>query len=81
MAYYYSTPKYLYRSSAFEHLGYFQVVFFSVETYTATVCCHSNHTDLPQPISTYFLGYSLRNNIITAVGMIRILDCDDFCFV
>ena len=65
---------------ASNHLTISRLFFYSVEMYTAIICCYSNHTNLLQLVSTYFLGYSLRNNI-TAMGMIRMLDCDDFHFV
>ena len=62
------------------HLTISRLFFYSVEMYTAIICCYSNHTNLLQLVSTYLLGYSLRNNI-TAMGVIRMLDCDDFHFV
>ena len=53
MVYHHNTPKHLYHSSAFEHLGHFQdgfcfVLFcFVFEMYTAMTFWHSDHIDPP----------------------------------
>lgn len=53
--------------------------FINLKMYTVMTYWHSNHTDPPQLPFQFLGGCILRNNIITAKDMIKILDCNHFC--